>query len=101
MLIIRNPLFWLTSLSIAVLLIGCSSVEETPQNAIALINGTLIDGTGKVPVPDAVLIIKDGRISAIGTHETIKTPKGAQVIDVAGGTILPGFINAHVHDSFN
>lgn len=101
MLIIRNLLFWLTSLSIAVFLIGCSSVEETPQNAIALINGTLIDGTGKDPVPDAVLIIKDGRISAIGTHETIMTPKGAQVIDVAGGTILPGFINAHVHDSFN
>jgi len=74
--------------------------DGTSGDVIALVNGRLIDGTGAEPLPGAVLVIWEGRITAIGGQETIEIPKGAQVIDVAGGTILPGFINAHVHEAF-
>ena len=60
-------------------------------------NGTLIDGTGREPVRDAALLIRDGRIAAAGSAADISSPAGATVVDAAGGTILPGFIDAHVH----
>ena len=77
--------------------------EPGPQPAtIALVNGTLIDGTGADPVPDAAIVIRDGRIAAVqGPHAQVQVPADAQVIDVQGATILPGFINAHVHEAYD
>lgn len=69
--------------------------------ALALVNGTLIDGTGAAPVQNAVLIIRDGRIIATGSRSVVPVPEQAQVIDVQGDTILPGFVNAHVHGAYN
>ena len=67
----------------------------------ALVNGVLIDGTGAEAVPDAVLLIQGKTILAVSTRQTVKIPNGAQVIDVQGGTILPGFFNAHVHGAYD
>jgi imidazolonepropionase-like amidohydrolase len=66
-----------------------------------LVGGTLIDGTGADPLPDAVVTIRDGRVAAVGPSAQVKVPKTAQVIDVGGATILPGFINAHVHAAYD
>src|SRR5574339_44678 len=79
---------------------GCAPVT-IPPDALVLVNGTLIDGTGSDPRTDAVLIIQEERILAVGTNEEIKIPPGTNVIDLEGDTILPGFINAHVHFAFN
>ena len=68
---------------------------------LALVNGTLIDGTGAAPIPDAVVLIGEDRIVAAGPASQVKPPAAAQVIDVGGATILPGFINAHVHAGYN
>jgi len=62
---------------------------------IAVKAGTLIDGTGSAPVRNAVILVEDGRITAVGTSVTI--PRGARIIDLSGWTVLPGFIDAHVH----
>ena len=67
---------------------------------LALVNGTLIDGTGAEPVPDAVVLIAGDKILAVGSQEMIKVPEGVRTVDVGGTTILPGFINAHVHYAF-
>jgi len=83
-------------LLVALFLIGCT-VSEVQQDTLVLVNGTLIDGTGENPITDSVLIIQGDRISAVGSKEDIKIPRGAKVIDLKGSTILPGFINAHVH----
>lgn len=68
---------------------------------LALVNGTLIDGTGASPVTDAVVLIEDGRIVGAGPRDQVGVPADAQVIDVWGATILPGFINAHIHAGYN
>jgi len=61
-------------------------------------NGTLIDGTGKVPLPNAGLLIKDNRIRAVGAADSLSLPNQATTeIDAGGGYILPGFIDTHVH----
>jgi imidazolonepropionase-like amidohydrolase len=48
--------------------------------ALALVNGTIIDGTGATPVQNAVLIIQDGRIIATGSRNAVTVPERAQVI---------------------
>ncbi len=75
-------------------------LTEEPQ-PIAIINGTLIDGNGTDPIKDAALIINGSRISAVGKRTEIAIPAGAKIIDAQGGTILPGFINTHVHYGFD
>ncbi len=87
-------------------ILGCLLLAPVHSQAqtnttIALVNGTLIDGTGADPVPDAVVIIQDGRISAVGPRADVTIPDGALVIDLGGATILPGFFNTHVHDAFD
>jgi imidazolonepropionase-like amidohydrolase len=69
--------------------------------SLAIINGALIDGTGADPIKDAVLVIQGERIVAVGPRSSIGIPEGAQIIDVQGATILPGFFNAHVHGAYN
>jgi len=85
--------------------VSCSAappaVDVPPGAILALINGTLIDGTGAAAVRNAVLAVgADGRIVAAGRRGDGPIPAGTTVIDVEGATILPGFINAHVHDSY-
>jgi len=61
-------------------------------------NGTLIDGTGSEPLPGAAVLVRDRRIDAVGRAGSFATPGDVdEVIDAAGGAILPGFIDTHVH----
>jgi imidazolonepropionase-like amidohydrolase len=62
---------------------------------VAIRAGTLIDGTGRAPVRGAVILIRGDRIEAVGPD--LAVPRGARVIDLSGATVLPGFIDAHVH----
>ena len=75
--------------------------EVKSDEVLTLVNGTLIDGTGADPLLDAALVIQEGRITAVGPRAEINLPDGAKIIDVQGATILPGFINAHVHLGFD
>jgi imidazolonepropionase-like amidohydrolase len=73
----------------------------TPAAPIAIVNGTLIDGTGTAPVADAVVVTNGDRITGAGPRAAVAVPAGARVVDVRGAAVLPGFINAHVHDAFD
>ncbi|MGQ9556082.1 MAG: amidohydrolase family protein [Anaerolineae bacterium] len=63
--------------------------------------GTLIDGTGAVPVPNAVVLIENGKIAGLAppmpAPENSQTTEPVEVVDLVGFTLLPGFIDAHVH----
>ena len=61
----------------------------------AIIGARLIDGTGKKPVDEAVVIIKDKVIIEAG--KGIDVPKDAEVINAEGKILLPGLIDSHVH----
>ena len=69
--------------------------------SLVLLNGTLIDGTGSEPVFDAVVVIDGERITAVGTRAQVSIPANTPIIDVQGASILPGFINAHVHRAYD
>ncbi|WP_017546427.1 metal-dependent hydrolase family protein [Nocardiopsis prasina] len=61
-------------------------------------DGTVIDGTGEGPQRDRSLVLRDGLIDWIGpADQTPHIGEPYRVIDAAGGTILPGFVDTHVH----
>src|SRR5438876_12289638 len=64
---------------------------------LAITNGTIIDGLGGDPRTAMTLLIEDERITALGRQGEVAIPRGTQVIDAMGGSILPGLIDTHVH----
>ena len=72
-------------------------ISGSHAEKIALVGGTLIDGTGHEPIPDSVVVIERGRIVDAGPKSRVKIPGGAQKIDARGKTILPGLWDMHAH----
>jgi imidazolonepropionase-like amidohydrolase len=72
-------------------------ISGSRASTIALVGGTLIDGTGGAPVPDAAVVIHNGRIVAAGPRSKVKVPKDANVVDAHGKAILPGLWDMHAH----
>ena len=70
-----------------------------PAASRALVGATLVDGRGGPVVPNASIVIRDGRIVCAGTRASCPPPAGAEVTDVAGRWIIPGIVDAHVHYS--
>jgi enamidase len=64
---------------------------------VALTHVRVIDGTGAAARDDQTIIIRDGRISALGNSRSIAVPGGAQVIDLTGKSIIPGLVMVHEH----
>jgi imidazolonepropionase-like amidohydrolase len=60
-------------------------------------NFTLIDGTGRPPAAASAMILDNGRIAWVGRAADLKTPTGAEIIDLAGKFVMPGIINLHGH----
>jgi len=76
-----------------------AAAPAPPSSTLALVGATLVDGTGRAPVPDAVVVARDGRIACAGTRAACPVPEGARVLDVAGHWLTPGLVDAHVHFS--
>ncbi len=67
------------------------------EKALVVQGGQLIDGTGRPPIDNCVIVIRAGRFQAVGRSGEVSIPADAQVIDVKGKTVLPGFIDGHGH----
>ena len=70
------------------------SLEPCPR---VLTGGTLIDGTGRPPINDSIVVMQGDYIVAAGKRGKIEIPEGAEVYDVTGMTVVPGFIDSHCH----
>lgn len=64
-------------------------------------NGQLLDGNGTPPLPNAALVIQDGKIIYVGPAAgTPPVPADSHHIDARGGTIMPGLVEAHFHATY-
>jgi len=96
-------------LSTLLLLVVCltliSSRQATAQRpdppigkgTVVLKAARLIDGTGASPIANAVVVVTDNSIVAVGPASSVTIPADAKVIDLGNVTLLPGFIDAHTH----
>ena len=73
------------------------SESGATSDGLALVGGTLVDGTGSPALADSAVVIRKGRIVAAGPESQVKIPKHAQVIDARSKTILPGLWDMHAH----
>jgi imidazolonepropionase-like amidohydrolase len=67
------------------------------SDIVAIVGGTLIDGTGADPVPDTTVIVRGTHICAVGPRAGTPLPENATVLEARGRTVLPGLIDLHQH----
>ena len=70
---------------------------EREPGPVAFVGARLIDGTGAAPIENAAVIVRNGRIAAVGPRDAVTLPRDAQVTDLSGKTLIPGLISAHGH----
>src|SRR5271169_4580768 len=68
-----------------------------PAETVVLDGFTLIDGNGGQPLPNAAMIVVDGRIQWTGPQSRLKAPAGAEFTHLTGKYVMPGIINLHGH----
>ena len=67
------------------------------EKTLVVQGGSLIDGTGRPPSENSVIVIQAGKFQAVGKSGEVSIPADAELIDVKGKTVLPGFIDGHGH----
>ncbi len=64
---------------------------------VLYIADALVDGTGAPPQRPGVILVDGERVAAVGEQARTAAPAGACVVELAGCTLLPGLIDAHLH----
>jgi imidazolonepropionase-like amidohydrolase len=65
--------------------------------AVALVGVTVIDGTGADARTDQTIVLRDGRIEAVGASGDVAIPDDAEVHELPGHTVIPGMVGMHDH----
>ena len=92
---VRTPGGWKIAVSTAF-----AAPPGTPPPPVALVGATLIDGTGSAGVPNAIVVVRDGRIACAGPAggcRDVEAPRDTMRLD--GMFVMPGIVDAHVHFS--
>lgn len=87
---VSNP--FSAQIVVALLVTACAGPGS---GMTAYVGAHLFDGTGAALIDDAVLLVADGHIEAVGPAEQVSVPRGADVVDVAGRWIIPGLIDGY------
>ena len=83
---------------------GVKPFVKVDAAVAALEHVRVIDGTGAAPAEDQTVVIDHGKIAAVGAAGSVKVPDGAQRLDLAKHTVIPGLVGMHEHlfyPSFN
>ena len=94
----QRPWFSLFCIAFAgVACFGLGACSGSGAGTTAYLGATVFDGTGAPPIFDAVIVVADGHIEAIGTDDMVKVPRGALEMRLDGKWVVPGLIDSHVH----
>jgi imidazolonepropionase-like amidohydrolase len=89
--------FIVTASALASLSAAARPTQAANAGVKAFKGARLWDGTGRAVVPNAVLVVEDGRVTAAGPAAEVAVPPGAPVVDLGGRFVIPGLVNAHGH----
>jgi imidazolonepropionase-like amidohydrolase len=79
---------------------GCALLGQDAgpaKRGLAIVGGTIYVTPTDPPIKNGVVLIQDGKISAVGSHASLRIPPDFQALDCSGKTITAGFWNSHVH----
>lgn len=82
---------------LALLLLVLIAVPRAAAADLALVGATVFPAPGAAPLRDAVIVVRDGRIAALGPRGEVPVPANVEVINCSGRYITAGFWNSHVH----
>src|SRR5690606_23539118 len=77
--------------------IAIRATRDIPQGVAVLRGARVITMRGDEVIENADVVVRNNRIAAVGARGQVQVPEGAEVIDVAGKTIVPGFVDTHSH----
>lgn len=98
----------LTVLLVALAAAPAAAQSQTPARRFVVVDGAvvalsgvrIIDGTGAAPKDAQTIVLRDGRIQAVGPAATTPVPDGATRLDLVGHTVVPGLVQLHEHTYF-
>ncbi len=100
----RPPLLPPLLAGFSVILAVCTGAaqEAPPEIAVkaplvALVHARLFDATNPAAREDQTVVIRDGRIAALGAFKDVTVPADARTVDLTGKTVIPGLVMAHEH----
>jgi imidazolonepropionase-like amidohydrolase len=70
---------------------------QSPAAVKAFTGARVIDGTDRPPLDNATIVVRDGKVVAVGAAATVAVPPAAERVSLAGKTVMPGIVNAHGH----
>ena len=82
--------------------LGFKHKADAPSGTVALVGGKVVTMTGdgispETVIDNGVVVVRGNKIVAVGKQGQVTIPKGAEVVDVTGKTVMPGLIDAHAH----
>lgn len=77
--------------------ITITAARDMPEGTAVLRGGRVITMRGDEIIEDGDIVIRNNRIIAVGARGQVEVPADARIIDVAGRTIVPGFVDTHAH----
>ena len=87
----------LAILFLSAIVCGLTRAADPSSGQLALVGGTVITATGDAPIPDAVVLMENGKIKSVGPRASVAIPSEAKTIDVPGKFITPGLIDTNAH----
>lgn len=71
--------------------------REVPSGATVYVNARVVTMRGDEVLERGVIVVENDRIKTVGPKGKVEVPPGAQVVDLAGRTVIPGLFDAHAH----
>jgi enamidase len=101
----RRPTALLAALTVAIPVVAQSQTPgaryvSVDATVVALVGVRVIDGTGAGPRENQTIVLRDGRIEAVGPAATTPVPAGARRLALDGHTVIPGMVALHEHTYF-
>lgn len=90
-------LFVIAAALSAIVPLSAAGAQQEPSSVIVVTADRMIDVIAGRVIERPVIVVRDGRIVSVSRQDEAAIPAGAQRIDLAGRTILPGLIDMHVH----